>query len=191
MWYHYKQQQQGFTLIEMIVSLAVFTVVVLIGVGSLISIVHSNRKAQAQKTVMNNLNFAIESMTRTIRIGTTYHCGEGGTLDEATECPTTAANAIAFEAAGGDTGSVNDQVVYRLQQKAIERSLDGGTNYLAITAPEVEIDRLDFYVDGNGTGDNEQPRVLIVLEGHAGTTTVQDRSDFRIQTFVTHRLLDN
>lgn len=188
----------GFTLIEMIVALAVFTIVVLISVGSLLSITHSNRKAQAQKTIMNNLNFALESMTRTIRVGTNYRCADFGSLGDVNvpaDCPTSGGTAIAFERAGGNPGSDTDQVIYQLNpdEKTLQRSLDGGSNFLAITAPEVEIDTLEFYV--NGTTEvappERQPHVLIVIKGHTGATTGQDRTEFSIQTLVTQRLLDN
>ena len=41
----------GFTLLEMIVAIGVFSVVMLVAAGSLLSIVSANRKAQAQKAV--------------------------------------------------------------------------------------------------------------------------------------------
>ncbi len=51
--------QRGFTLIEMIVAVAVFSIVMVVGAGALLSIVDANRRGQAQQTVINNLNFAI------------------------------------------------------------------------------------------------------------------------------------
>lgn len=188
-----KDTQKGFTLIELIVALAVFTIVVLISIGSLFSIIHSNRKAQAQKSVMNNLQFAVESMTRSMRVGTLYHCDASvSPLDGRRNCASGAgSDSIAFEYSGGDELDVNDQVVYRLQDKAIERSVDGGDNYIPITAPEVEVDNLRFFVNGALDDDLIQPQVLIVIQGHAGTSTVESLTEFNIQTFVTQRELDS
>ena len=88
--------QSGFTLLEMFCPPSLFFIVVmLIAVGSLLSIIDASRKAQAQKEVLNNLNFAIEGLARTARVGSTYHCVSASGADqypihEPEDCPTTA-----------------------------------------------------------------------------------------------------
>ncbi len=64
---------RGFTLIEMIVSLALFTVVAVVSIGALLKIMDANKKSISLKTVTNNINFALESMTREMRVGTKYY----------------------------------------------------------------------------------------------------------------------
>ncbi len=51
---------KGFTLIEIIVSVAIFTVVMLISVGAVLNAVNANRKAQSLNTIVNNLNLALK-----------------------------------------------------------------------------------------------------------------------------------
>lgn len=48
--------QKGFTLVEMIVAIFVFSVVMVISTGALVSIIGANRKAQSVKSVMNNVD---------------------------------------------------------------------------------------------------------------------------------------
>lgn len=72
-----ENNKKGFTLIEMMVSLAIFSVVAVIAAGALLRIVDSNRKAQSIQSAMSNLNFALESMTRELRQGTKYYCNSG------------------------------------------------------------------------------------------------------------------
>ena len=67
----------GFTLVEMIVSLAIFAIVAVIAVGALVRILGSNRQAQSIQTSVNNLSFALESMSRELRTGRNYHCAAG------------------------------------------------------------------------------------------------------------------
>ena len=67
-------KKQGFTLVEMIVSLGVFSVVVTIAVGALLVLISSNEQLQKEQSVMTNLSFAIDSMTREIRTGRNYFC---------------------------------------------------------------------------------------------------------------------
>ena len=71
----YLASQKGFTLVEMIVSLAIFTVVAVVAVGALLKITDANRKSQTLKTAINNLNFALESMSREMRVGANYAVG--------------------------------------------------------------------------------------------------------------------
>lgn len=66
--------KKGFTLVEMIVALGIFAVVALVAVGALGRIVDANRKSQSLKSAINNLNFALESISREVRVGTAYNC---------------------------------------------------------------------------------------------------------------------
>lgn len=187
---------KGFTLIEMMVSVTIFAIVMMIGVGALLSLVEANRRAQAINSVMNNLNAALESMARSIRVGTTYYCQVSSTppspvtLSQPQGCSD--GKLLAFESATGDTTDDADQVVYRLNGAQLERSLDSGGTWVALTAPEVSIDSFSFFVVGadslSGSGDTIQPRVLMRIRGSApvpGGTT-----EFNVQASVAQRLLD-
>ena len=185
--------RRAFTLIEMMVAVSIFSIVMLIGVGSLLSLVQTNRRAQAINSVMNNLNAAVESMTRTMRVGTAYRCETtAGQPTQFTpqDCPATGGILLAFESATGDTTNPNDQVIYRLNGTQLERSLQSGASnsWVALTSPEVSIDSFNFYVVGAPSGDGIQPRVLMRIRGSAqvpgGVTT------FTVQSSVVQRLLD-
>ena len=56
----------------MVMSVAVFTVVALVAAGALLAVADANRKAQAFKSVVNNINFALESVARNLRTGSAY-----------------------------------------------------------------------------------------------------------------------
>ena len=66
----------GFTLIEMLVSTAIFAIVVTITVGALLMLIGGNLSLQAEQSVMTNLTFMMDNMTREIRTGTGYYCSE-------------------------------------------------------------------------------------------------------------------
>jgi prepilin-type N-terminal cleavage/methylation domain-containing protein len=180
--------KKGFTLIEMMVSVGIFAIVMTISAGTLFAIMDANAKSQALKSVMNNLNLALEGMSRNIRVGSTYHCSDTSNIEVAEDCPF-GSSIFAFEKTGGNPETALDQVVYRLRQGQIERSLDGGTSYSAITSPEVEIETLRFIVRGSSPEDNLQPSVVILVRGSAGIKA-KIRTDFDIQTTVSQRLLD-
>ncbi|MFA5934475.1 MAG: prepilin-type N-terminal cleavage/methylation domain-containing protein [Candidatus Paceibacterota bacterium] len=68
--------QKGFTLVEMLVSIAVFMSVMVVAVGAFISIINANRKSQAMKSVVDNVTFAVDSISRSIKVGNDYRCTE-------------------------------------------------------------------------------------------------------------------
>ena len=184
----------GFTLVEMVVAFAFFSVIMVIAVGSLISLIEANRKAQTLKTVVNNLHFALENMSRNIRTGSRYHCGTGSIVLPS-DCPSTPGERLVFQARDGE------YLLYELFEGAILRSksADGSelldpANFVPITAPEIVVDTLHFYVEGadNSTesGNNKrQPRVLMVVRGSMqGRSKVPTRFD--VQTLVSQRVLD-
>ncbi|MDP3962578.1 MAG: type II secretion system protein [bacterium] len=70
-------KNRGFTLLEMIVSISIFTIVALVAVGSLLKVVDANKKAQSLKTSINNINFALDSISREMRVGRNYYCSPG------------------------------------------------------------------------------------------------------------------
>jgi len=200
---------RGFTLVEMLVALALFTVVMTISVGALLDMINANRKAQAMQSVMNNLNIALDGIVRNVRMGTRYHCGSAreiapGTLALPQNC-LSGGELIAFEAFGGNTGNVSDQWVYWIgSDKRLYKSEDSRRTEIAITAPEVEIDTFRVYVTGaassyNASGDTTQPKVVFVLKGTAAAegntasvvgTDDKVRTSFTIQAVATQRQLD-
>ena len=177
----------GFSLIEILVSVSVFSMVMLIAVGSLLTLVEANRKAQALKSVMNNLNFSLENMSRAIRLGTDYHCGLG-LVEEPQSC-IGGDTQLAFESEVGDPGTSDDQVIYRIYGTQLEQSIDGGAIFIGITAPEVIIEDFKFYVIGAERPDRLQPRVIMTIRGYAGVS-LRAKSNFNLQTMVSQRILD-
>jgi len=182
----------GFGLVEMMVAVALFVVVMTISVGALLSLIDANRKVQALRSVMNNLNFALENMSRNIRVGTTYHCHTQATpppnLDTPKDC-TEGGVLLAFEANDGDPSTPIDQVIYRLSGTQLERSIDGGATFIGVTAPEVRIENMKFYVSGTSVTDTKQPKVTITIQGLAGVKA-RVKTDFNLQVTISQRLPD-
>lgn len=180
----------GFSLVEMLVAVALFSVVMLISVSTLLALVDANRKAQALQSVMNNLNTAIDGMVRAMRMGSKYHCGSVGLYSEPRNC--TGETLIAFEPFGGNESSGSDQWVYwyDANTKRMYKSVDGGTTALPLTAPEVRIDDAKFYVVGAASGDLEQPKVVLTIHGTAGIEKIKTQTTFNIQATAVQRIID-
>lgn len=180
--------QEGFTLVEMIVAVALFTVVMLVAMSSLLSLVYANRKAHALQSVMNNLNVALDGMTRSIRMGSNYRCGGPSPGDP--DC-LNGRQSLYFESYNGNTDDPADDWAYWYDSstKRLYKSERGGASSVAITAPEVSIESLMFYVVGTARRDTTQPKVVITIKGTAGTQP-RIQTTFSIQATAVQRLLD-
>lgn len=181
---------RGFSLIEMIVSVALFSIVMLISVSALLALVDANRKARALQSVLNNLNIALDGIVRSIRMGTSYHCGSVSITSPA-DC-TSGGTVIAFEPYGGSSSVATDQWLYSYDStsKRLYKSEDGGAHSFAVTSPEITIDDMKFYVVGTNPGDTIQPKIVIVIKGTAGADRVKTRTTFSIQATAVQRALD-
>lgn len=67
-------KNKGFTLIEIIVSLGIFAIVATVALGALVKIISANKKAQTILASVTNINYALETMSREMRVGRNYYC---------------------------------------------------------------------------------------------------------------------
>lgn len=172
---------RGFTLIELIVALGLFTVVVTIAGGAFYSMSETNRSVQNTRAVIDNLNLSMEEIARTMRTGVFYFCNPAlpvGTLSSGNDCPL-GADSIAFMSSEGQ------RTVYRLAGTVIEKSIDGGASFFSLTAPDLRVQDLSFFVSGNA--GTLQPRTIIVIKGMAGVAG-KNSAEFVLQTSVTQRI---
>lgn len=173
----------GFTLIEMIVSIALFSFVMLATTSVLLSVVDADHKAQGLKTTINNLSLTLESIARNLRTGTSYVLLGRSTAT----CPSPGKTGISY------IDQYGSNVVYRLNGSSIE--IGKGVLYSVMTAPEISIDRFCFYLVGENPLDSLQPKILITVGGvvsvnSAAGARARTTSRFDLQTLVSERLPD-
>ncbi|HVB20055.1 MAG TPA: prepilin-type N-terminal cleavage/methylation domain-containing protein [Candidatus Paceibacterota bacterium] len=166
----------GYTLIELIIAVGLFALVMTLASGAYLLVIGIERQTQGITTGIDNLSFALETMTRIIRTGTNYSCNDVG------DCT-----------AGGSTFSVKDQ-------NGVTQSftLSGGvimqnTNIPLTDPSSVTISSLMFYVSGTGTytatGDINQPHVTIIVSGTVSAGPGKSQA-FSVETGATMRGTD-
>ncbi|MFA6536170.1 MAG: type II secretion system protein [Candidatus Paceibacterota bacterium] len=162
----------GFTLVETIVAVFIFTIVMTVAAGAILNIISVSRKAQSLSSVINNLNLAIDTMSRDIRFGTEY---------VGNRCVDSICQEIRFvNKDGAETSYYSDN-----KQLFKKTTVSGAVNTSVVTAKEVLLERMDFYLtDATGL----IPRVLFVGKGEVVSKGVV-LSSFDIQTTVTHRTI--
>ncbi len=184
----YRAPKSGFTLIEMIVSTSLFITAMLLVVGAMVSLESASRKARTARIATDNVTAALDSMSRNMRMGSNFHCGCAGTLTTPLNCPMTDAVGnggdvcLAFESQTGNPLIDTDQYVYRVSGNRIQRSTDSGATYLALTAPEINMTALRFYVTGTEPS-LRQPYVTMVVRGTA-TSSSKTSTSFDVQTTI-------
>lgn len=185
---------RGFTLVEMLVSVAIFSIVVMIALGAILTILDANRKARTLTEVMNNLNFSMEMITRSLKTGVEpdYIDTDGGTI---------VVGAIILD----EEGFKREKTLYRhnIQEGLIERCATVVNNiqdyenaqctsdWVPITSEMVFIERFDVLVTATESFNDgvDQPRTQLFIKG---TVQISDRisSDFSLQTTVSQRRLN-
>lgn len=169
----------------MIVSVALFSIVMVVAVTALLALVDANRKARTVQSVVNNLNVALDGMVRSLRMGNTYRCGGTDPVsDGPNSCPD-GGTLVSFISYNGDVVIYQwDSAAHRLQVSK------NGSPYSYITAPEVDITEMKFYIAGTTPGDTLQPKVVMTIEGVANADNVKTKTTFAIQSTAVQRVLD-
>ncbi len=72
---------RGFTLMEVMVAVSIFTIVVTVGIGSLLTINSTYRKSQTDRKSIDSLSYVLESMSRRIRTAVSWNTGPGISTD--------------------------------------------------------------------------------------------------------------
>ena len=169
----YGKVVRGYTLIELIIAVGLFALVMLLASGAYLVMISLNRQTQAMATGINNLSFALETMTRDIRTGTAYSCGGG-------DCAG-GASSFSFTSEAG-TG-----VSYSLSSAALQKT--SGAAQSILTDPTVSISALTFYVTGTAKSDTQQPHVTIIISGTVSSGPGKTQP-FTVETGATMRGTD-
>lgn len=183
-----EEKKKGFTLIELIVSVALFSIILTTALGALLMVIDANRQAKAIKLVVNNLNLAMEGMSRELRVGSNFCEFDNGTNSPDPTCNTSSngSDVIYFTTDRGDESSL-----FQLQGTAVERRLGPagpGNTALQLTGSDVEVDALRFYIRGVGYGDSVQPSVVVMMNGHINQA--DQVVEFNVQSTVSQRKLE-
>lgn len=177
--------KNGFTLIEVIVAISIFA----IAAGSLSALfmagLRGHRSAIAQQNLVDNTRFALEHMTRQIRMAQ---------RDETGACSGDATNRLTFQAVGSSLTFLD----YRNPPRCVRYELSGGKIWMRpdsaaplreVTSDDIKVNSLEFLVQGGLATDGEQPRVTVVLAAEAGASA-ESLSTIQLQTTISARNLD-
>lgn len=190
------KNKKGFTIIEMMIAIALFLVIVIYGMQSLLNASLVHKKTQDVRSILDSLTFTLDDMSKNLRVGSNYHCIEDdidfNNLDEPKSCES--GSGISFmpaDISGSSTWVylIYDGHIYKNTQPSSGFDI---TEYIQLTPEEVTIENISgFSVLGAESpidGDNQQPLVIIKLIGTINRNNVS--TPFSIETAVSQRLID-
>ncbi|MDO8474214.1 MAG: prepilin-type N-terminal cleavage/methylation domain-containing protein [bacterium] len=179
----------GFTIPELLVSLFIFSLVIVGAGGLLVSSIGVQRRAGAQQELMDQASYLAEYMSRALR---------QARKDLTGACLTTAGVGFNYELNTTPVGSrisflnrnnVGDLVCKQFLlsgTQIMERTSSDATAVnlglqVALTSNNLQVTKLGFYISGAGQGDNSQPKATFAIELNG---------EVRIQTTVSQRDID-
>lgn len=178
--------EKGFTVVELIVAFGLFAIVLSIVTGTFIKSLRTQQQITAFIAANSNASLTIEQIAREIRTGQDF-CVDPNAVCELDNGDIY--NDIVFTNARGQ------QVKYSLAERtigsnviqSIMRSVDGG-QAIPVTADNVNIQRLKFYLSGQETADGQNPKITIVLGAGSPSISFADLL-INLQTTISSRIL--
>lgn len=191
------------------IATSLFIIIVTASMDALLNANLLHEKSRNMRSIMDNLSFVMEDISRNSRTGYNYHCfAAGDTIPSITSnivsTPNSCANgwAIAFESANGvpsndgiSDAKDNDQWVYYISNGKLFRSMTGpyrASNFIQLTPDEVVIDSISSFsvlgAESFSHGNRQQPFITLRLVGNIILKNVV--TPFSLQTSVSQRLID-
>lgn len=191
-----RYSRAGFTLIEILVGIAVFIIVISFMISMFLATIRAQQKSVQVQNVMDNSRFVLEKISRAIRQSTINtsstptelrlcHPRLGYDASVGCDCPPGTGFCLDYRAEAD-----------RVEERAGDYNNDGDARNddrdFSITSSNVVIADLRFEYDGLSTSDAKQPRVTIFMtvEQSAAATKPFEQAKIHLQITVTPRKLD-
>ncbi len=165
------ENEKGLTLVELLMSAAIFSILILSATGIFVKIMNVQKKALAIQEVQDNISYTMEMISKEIRM-----------MSEITT-KNTALDTLSFK------NSKEKDIVYSLIDGQLMRK-EGIEDSQTITSSNVTVSDLTFYVNNWDTTSGPQPMVTINLvmeisDGNFG------KAQARLQTTLSGRIYEN
>ena len=175
------RQEKGFTLVEILVAVAIFSIVVSVAIGIFVMAMKSQRKILAQQQLLDQTSYVMEYMSRAIRMARKDLTGSciGTNLNYLL---THSGQGIKFKNYNGicqEFYLYSDGTLFQLKEN--KAGVD-----LALTSPNLIVKNFIITSSGWGQDDNLQPATTMFLD----IADAQNLAEIKIQTTISQRNLD-
>jgi prepilin-type N-terminal cleavage/methylation domain-containing protein len=176
--------QRGFTLIEILVAVAVFSLVIASISGIFVSVLQSQRKALASQALIDGISYNLEYISRALRMARKQTIDLPACLSQ---------SGLNYEITQGGQGIkfLNYQgICYEFYLNGTRLFQNKGGEILPITSQNLEVSSVKFNPSGQSEIDNLQPRATISFYIKSKGQRPEEKTEIRVQTTVSQRELD-
>lgn len=187
-----QHNKHGFTLLEMVISIGLFSVLIISTISIMIGVSKAQAKTANIQAIQDNIRFGLELITRELRTGTNYrlivNCGSSGNGLQFTSVNQGVSQERFYYYSDTDGDAIPDSIM------RVAMATAGGidcTKSRPLTAEEVIVERLEFIVRGTAAGPGDgQPRATVSMSLRAKNPRIGTDTSMSLQTTVTQRLRD-
>lgn len=177
---------KGFTLVEVLVAMAIFSIVAVIAVGAFVVVISSGQRVQNTRRAVDDLGFVVQDIVRESRLAVNHWCGdidEGPDLDGDFVVPTECLDGnshIAFNALVD--GEAGDVIEYQISDEGrIQKSVDFDP-WVDLTSDELSEVDLAFILKDQQQND-QISQIIIRVSATVGLGT-EEEAVYEVQTSV-------
>jgi len=189
---HFENNNKGFTLVETMVALALFTTIIAIAIGGFVNALHAQRQVALLLATQSNVSLSLEQMARDIRTGYLFCHDASGAATCGLTPPDSCSGGGASPLICNDLdyfSATGDNVEYRLRNGSLEKGIGG--NFQSVTGDNVNVKYLTFIMQGTTEGDHWNPRITVAIGVAPSTTDAGISADvLNLQTSISARLID-
>lgn len=182
--------KNGYSLVEMIVAISIFSIIMTVATGIFLNFTRSQQNSIASQTVQESLKFVFGFMSKEIRSARGTHTGS----------PCHNATTAYYKVFNNENNNGNVGQALYFENKysecvVYERVLDGAVNRIQvsrdgtsgfITPSDINVSRMDFYIADDEADDFHatQARVVMVIEAEMNR---EPRQPISMQTTISSR----
>ena len=164
--------EKGFTLIELMVAVGVFSIAITASSGLFITSLRGQQRTYVVQNLADNARYAMEAMAKEMRMGSGF---SGATC---------AGNSCSFISHMMHRDGKNVKFSLGTDAKIM---FNDGISELPITSANIEVTSLDFELIGGSA--TTQERVVIVMQARVAGSSPYTSADITLQTTVSPRAL--
>lgn len=183
-------KNKSFTLIEILVVVAIFAGVIAIAAGIFVTAIQTQRRILATQQFLDEVSYVMEYMSRAIRMAKLD--SDGSCIGANLNYQKTVIGGAAYSGTGirfENYQSICQEFFCNTVTSQMMESKGGGAPMatpIALTSTNLKINSFKVELIGPARGDNNQPRVTIFLDAEHK----KEKVGLKIQTSISQRNLD-
>ncbi len=163
---------RGYSLIELLVAIGLFSAVVSIMSSMFITSLRGQQKAFMVQNVVDNMRFGMELISKEIRMGSNFNLINGSDLQFVSNMPNRSGATVEFSLVGGQIMFDDDIAI--------------APAATPITSLNINVTGLNFVLTPSGT---TQKRVFISAQAHSANVLQDVSTSMNVETVVAPRIL--